>query len=115
MPKALISRDGRYEDLSVVIAVSTTVSSAFASKGCAMFGLVIPSTFDGTVITFQSSADGTTYQALSDSAGAAVSMTVAASKNYDLPSALAPWPYWKIVCSTAQTTTDTVFQVCSRG
>lgn len=113
--KVEFSRDFSRKTVTVVIATSTTVSEAYPAQGRALFGLVIPSTFDGTVITFQVSADGVTYQALYDEFNTQVSMTVAASRSYNLPTALAPWAYWKIICSSAQTTTDTVFVVVSKG
>ena len=95
--------------ISVVLATSTTISQAFDARPGAMFGLVVPSTFDGTAITFQVSHDNVTYQALYDEFNVAVGLTVAASRSYNLPSALAPWAFWKIVCGSAQTTTDTAF------
>lgn len=69
----------------------------------AMYGLVIPSSFDGTTIGFSVSADGTTYQTLYDNTATVVSMTVAASRSYDLPVALAVWPFWKLTTGTSQT------------
>jgi hypothetical protein len=63
----------------------------------------MPAAFTGTTLTFQVSADGSTYQALYDSTGAnQVSMAVAASRSYDLPAELASWPYWKIVSGSAE-------------
>jgi hypothetical protein len=110
-----IIRDITRKNVRVILATSTTISEACALGGSAIFGLVVPSTFDGTTITFQVSHDGTTYQALYDEFNVAVSMTVAASRSYNLPSALAPWSYLKLVCGSAQTTTDTAFVIVGKG
>lgn len=115
MTKAEITRDMVFKNVTITIATSTTVSDAFATGGKAIFGLVVPSTFDGTTITFQVSADGVTYQALYDITNTAVGMTIAASRSYDLPTQLAAWPYFKIVCGSAQTTTNTIFVVVAKG
>lgn len=89
-----------------------TDSQAFTASNFGAFGLQIPSTFDGSAITFKVSADdGATYQALYEydtvtddgSATRAVTLAVTASRSYDLPAALVAWDHFKIVAGTAQT------------
>lgn len=87
---------------AVAIASSGTTSAAVHADAYAMFGLVVPAAFTGTSITFTVSADGATYQALYDSAGNQVSVTVAQGQSYDLPSELASWPFWKIVSGSSE-------------
>lgn len=115
--------------ISVILATSTTVTSAGgwrtdsgkardATDGildiseAGWGGLAFPSTFDGTEITFTAATkrDGT-YYAVEDETGTALKMTVsAASKFVPFPARLfACGPFIKIVCSTVQATTDTVF------
>lgn len=115
MAKTEIVRDQTYETLTVVIATDADLTEAYAAKGRCLFGLVVPSTFDGTAILFHVSADGTTYQPLYDTTNTAVGMTIAANRSYDLPTELASWPYWKIETVTDQSTTNTVFVVVSKG
>jgi len=82
---------------------ATTTGTAFLAQNMAAFGLQMPAAFTGTSITFTVSADGATFQALYDSTGAtAVSMSVAASRSYDLPSALTAWRAFKIVSGSAE-------------
>lgn len=102
-------------DASIVLATSTTVGTAVDARQYSDIGLVIPSTFDGTTITFQVSADGVTYQALYDINNNAVGMTVAASRSYDLPGELTQWPYFKVVAGTVQATTDTALVAVLRS
>lgn len=89
-------RSETYE--TVTIAQSGSTSSVVTANGRAIYGLVMPSTFTGTAITFTVSHDGSTFQELRKAdSDAAVSVSVTASKSYDLPTQLAAWPYFKIV------------------
>ncbi len=109
-----ITRAGKVTDL--VVPVNGTTTPEFDARGYAGFGLVIPSVFDGTALTFQvATTSGGNYQALYDIFNVAVGMTVAASRSYDLPAELYSWPYWKIVTTTTQTTTSTTFTVTAKG
>lgn len=97
---------------SVVIANGQTVSGVIAKQSMAMVGAVMPASFEGATLTFQVSADGTTYVELDDnSSGSAISATVAASKAVTLPAELAPWPFFKIVSGT-QVAADRTIQLC---
>jgi hypothetical protein len=79
-----------------------------------MLGAAVGSAFDGTSMGFQVSADGSTYQDLYDYTGTIVSMTMGASKSYDLPGALAVWRFWKFKAATSQTG-DTTIAVVAKG
>lgn len=84
---------------TAVIATGGTVSAALdcGQTGC-LTAISLGAEFDGTTLSFQTSNDGTTYQVLNDEYGNAVSMTVAASKNYNLNlNAFYPWRYVKFV------------------
>lgn len=88
----------------LTIANAGTVSNAYKCTDHTAFGLQMPAAFTGTTITFQVSADsGTTFQALYDDSGAnQVSMSVAASRSYDLPAALTAWTHFKIVSGSSE-------------
>lgn len=101
---------------TVTIASGATESGVLTLDGYAMGMIHLPSTYDGTALTFLVSPTyGGTYVALEDSSGAAVSLTVEASKAYALPEALFGAPYCKLVSGTSQTTSDTVIPVTLRG
>lgn len=88
---------------TLVIANGETTSTAFTSSNFAAFGLQMPAAFTGASVTFTVSADdGATYQALYDTTNTLVSLTVAASRSYDLPSALTAWDHFKIVSASAE-------------
>lgn len=87
---------------TLTISASGTVSTAFSAAGFESFGVVLPATFTGTTLTFQVSADGSTYQALDNGSGSAVSITVAQAKSYALPAGLTAWPYFKIVSGSTE-------------
>lgn len=65
---------------TVTIANGTTTSPAVDLGSGTLMHLITPAALTGTAITFQVSVDGTTFVALNDDAGAAVSLTVAANK-----------------------------------
>lgn len=100
-------------NLTCTVTSGQTASAAIDTAGLRNAGLYSPAAFDGTTITFQVSHDASTYQALYDILNTQVSMTIAASRNYDLPGELMAWRYWKIVCGTSQTG-DTAFVVVGR-
>lgn len=85
------------------VADSGTVSTAVDIGGYRYVGVVVPAGFEGTTITFQVSADGTTYVPLEVAAGTAVSFTTNASSGFSLGDEIRPWAYMKLVCGTAQT------------
>lgn len=109
-----------------VAPVETTVTATVASgqtdsaqvdlAGLSNLGVLVPSTFDGTTISFKVSnaAAGTDYP-LYDITNTLVSMTVTAGRAYDLPGELMVWRYVKIVCGSAQATTATDFVLVGRS
>ena len=94
----------------------TTIASGAATSGEIAVGnntiakIFLPSTFDGTTLTFTGATEaGGTYHPIVDSAGAAVTKTCTASDCVTLAAAdLWGVPYVKFTASTNQTTTDTV-------
>ena len=103
---------------TVVIATSTTISSAVDLGNKRLVGMYVPSTFDGTALKIATSDTLTgTYVNLIDATGADITFTVAASKYFGLndvqQSQVEGIRYFKIVTSTAQTTTDTIFTLAT--
>lgn len=101
---------------TVTVTAGQTVSAEVDTAGMRNLGLIVPSTFDGTTITFQvSNVAGGTFVALYDMTNTQVSMTIAVSRAYDLPGELLPWRFLKIVCGTAQATENTDFILVYRS
>ena len=98
---------------TVTIDQNETVSTAFDSRGFSSFGLLMPSSFTGTTISFQVSHDNSTYNALNNTTGSVISMTVAASKAYSLPIELTPWRYFKIVSGSSEAAARTLTLMAS--
>lgn len=69
---------------SVTIASSGTTSGAIDLQGLVLCQIIMPAAFTGTGLTFSSSWDDVTYQVLYNSSNSALSLTVTASRNYDL-------------------------------
>ena len=89
------------------VASGATISSVIMTSGFVRYGLELPAAFTGTAITFQVTSDlngATGFQVLCSSATTAVTMTVAASRSYDLTDTLRAWQGFKIVTGTAQAT-----------
>lgn len=98
-------------DLTATIATSGTTSGAVDLGNRKLVSIFLPSTFDGTTITFTASTTlGGTYVAvLNPLSGAAVSYTVAASRVINInPADFAGLRFIKIVAGTTQSTTDTI-------
>jgi hypothetical protein len=87
---------------SIVIASSAQLSSAVENKYGFELGIVVPAAFTGTALTFEVSANGTTYQPLYGTDGNAVSLTVAQGRSYPLPAAVSFWPYFKVKSGSAE-------------
>lgn len=112
VPTAMARREAV---IAMTVTSGGTLTGNHDTLGYGLFGLVVPAEFDGTAIQFQVSHDGGTYYPLYDITNTAVQMTVAPSRAYDLPGELSAWRYLRIVCVTAQTTTNTVFQLVLRS
>jgi hypothetical protein len=80
-----------------------TVGVAVSLAGVSILGIVTPAALTGTTITFQVSADGTTYVPLYDGTNTLVSFTVAVSRGYYLdPIIFASWRFVKLVSGAAE-------------
>jgi hypothetical protein len=89
--------------VTLTIASGGTTSGVFDARGFAFYGLVMPGAFTGTSLTFTVCDTATgTFRALYDVGNTQVSLTVAASRAYDLPSELSAWPFWKIVSGSSE-------------
>lgn len=111
-----------FPTVTVTIASSTTVSNAIDLHGCTPCGVFLPSTFNGTALTFQAAPafDGS-YVAVEDGASSPANITLtatAASKYIAIPATvqeqLRGVRFLKIVTSTAQADTDTILTLAVR-
>ena len=104
---------------TITIADSTTVSQAIDLYGTQLVGIFVPSTFDGTALTFTASDTlaGTYLPVdIDQTSSSAYTVTTAASKYAPLtnPDVFRGLRFIKIVTSSAQTTTNTVFILATR-
>jgi hypothetical protein len=84
------------------IASGQTVSGSIDKGSLELAGVQLPATFTGTGVTFQTSNDNVTFQAL-EWEGAAVDFTTSQGKNISWdPAKFAPWRYIKIVSDGAE-------------
>jgi hypothetical protein len=98
------------------MSLGSTLTPAIDTAGMRNLGLLIPSTFDGGLLSFLvSDSLAGTYLALYDITNTQVVMTVAASRAYDMPGELTAWRFIKIAANTAQLTTDTDFILVYRS
>jgi hypothetical protein len=103
-------------DQTATIAVDGTTSSVIVLDGFAIGMVFLPSTFDGTTVTFTCCATyGGTYVPYEDASSALVTITTAASQCFALPEGLFGAPYCKLVAGSTQTTTSTVATVTLKG
>lgn len=105
IPKFLLVKES-YITHTATIANNTAVSDAVSIAGAHYIGLVMPATWTGANLTFQTSHDGVTYQNLYDDDGVEVTVQAAASRNIGIKTAalaLAPWRYLKIRSGTSGT------------
>ena len=91
------------ETVDVTIANGATVSSAATLYGSRLVGIITPSALTGVAFTFQASADGSTFTAVYDTNGAAISATVSTDQWVVLdPADFAGIPYLKVVSGAAE-------------
>lgn len=84
--------------------------------GLRNWGILVPSTFDGTQIQFQMADTlGGTYVPVYDITNTRVVLTVAASRFFDAPGELMGIRFLKIECLTAQATTSTDFLIIGKS
>lgn len=101
---AFLTVHARYATANSVVADGQTLATAGVDiRGYQATSILIPNGFDGSVIRFQVSLDGTNYFPLYDSTNARVEMTVAADRVYPLWMELSGLGYLKVDCATAQT------------
>ncbi len=97
---------------NVTITVSTTTSAEVDLSNQILIGIITPSTFDGTAISFTGApaAGGTHYPlAASNGASTAYAITTTASIFTPIdPTVTRGVRFIKAVCGTSQSTTDTV-------
>ena len=73
----------RFNFLTATIPINQTVSGAVDLLNYALRGLIIPPSFEGTVITFQASSTlAGTYNPVVDDTGAAIQITGVVQNNY---------------------------------
>lgn len=108
----------QYTNCTIVIATSTTVSAEVDLGGNTLVGIITPSTFDGTALTFQMApVTGGTFVpvAASNAASTAYTVTTTASIFTPIdPTVFKGARFVKVVTSSAQTTTDTILILVTR-
>lgn len=98
-----------------VAAGQTVQGSGLDVGGLRNWGVLVPSTFDGTQIQFQMcDSFGGTYVGVYDITNTRVVMTVAAGRFYDIPGELMAIRFLKIECVTAQAGTATDFLIIGK-
>lgn len=102
--------------LTASVAIAGTDSAAVDLTGVRNFGIFVPSTFDGTTISFKAAPTlAGTYSPVRDVTGTLVSIPVTAGTYIDVPGELMAVRFLKIVTGTAQATTTTDFQIATRS
>ena len=98
------------------ISSSTTISNYLFIGEWAGGSFELPSTFDGTAVSFQGSLDKVTFDAIrADDGSARAADTVAATDITPIPVEAFNYKWLRIVTSSAQTTTDTIIKVFLKG
>lgn len=102
--------------VTATVATSGTTSGEVDCRGYTQGGILIPSTFDGTQITFTvCEITGGTFVALYDLTNVLLTVTSAASRAIPIPAEVFAFGFFKIVTVTTQATTDTIFKVTLKG
>ena len=104
---------------ATVAANGTTTDEIDLGRGQQLVGLFVPSTFDGTTLTFTASdVSGGTFVTVQDGARSSAALTVTTTASRYIPidnlAYIAGLRYIKIVCGSTQTTTSTVFTLVTR-
>lgn len=102
---------------TVTIPINTATSGVIDKGAHAFLALLMPSALTGTAMTFTASHDNTTYVAVYDDSGNAVSITIAASRwiamSPTVMAKLAPFRYLKLVSGSNEAAARTI-EVVSR-
>jgi hypothetical protein len=123
LPTALTTNGGALKTGSgeavlthTVLAGNFTGLTGIDLAGLRNWGLMIPAEFDGTQIQFYACDTlGGTYLQVYDITNSPVTLTVAASRYYDIPGELMGVRFLKIWCVTVQATTSTVFTIVGKS
>lgn len=103
---------------TIVIGTSVTTSAEVDLGDYDLVGIITPSTFDGTDITFLGAiASGGTFVPVAASNGAATAYTVVTTASTGTPinpQIFAGFRYIKVKTTTNQGTTDTIFTLLLR-
>ena len=104
--------------VTATIASGGTTSEEINLADFTLNGIFLPSTFDGTTITFTASPEsGGTFVAVEDAAGSTYTLTTSGASKYIPITNLAIFSglqYIKVVSGTSQSTTDTVLTLALR-
>ena len=93
----------------IVIDSSETTSAEVDCRGMTLCGVYMPAAFTGTALSFEASADGTTFVSVEDGDGSAVSKTVSASKYIKLdPADFAGVRFIKVVSGSTESAERTL-------
>lgn len=91
--------------LTATIALGESLSGAVDLTSLRLQGVAMPAAWTAAVLTFQGSADGTTYQDVYDDAGNEVIVQAAAGREIgfqnDVRRRLAPWRWLQVRSGTA--------------
>lgn len=102
--------------IRATVTVGGTTTPAIDISGAAIGMVYVPSTFDGTVVSFTlCDTESGTFVALEDALSAAVTVSTAASQAFAIPESVFGARWMKLVCTSTQTTTDTVFAITLKG
>lgn len=96
------------EDRKATIASGGGTSSAIDIAGFRSGGLSLPAAFTGTALTFQVSADGTTYQTVYKSDNNTDGLTVGQGRSYKIPDSVFGFRFMKIVSNGTEAADRTI-------
>lgn len=101
--------------IPVTVTAGQTVSTAFDVGGLRNWGIMIPTTFDGTEIRYKTCDTlGGTYVGVFDVFNVRVMQTVGSNRFVDVYGEVMALRFLQIECLTVQATTDTVFQIIGK-
>lgn len=97
------------EARDLTIAEGATVTQTVNVKSYTSGAFQLPAAFTGTALTIEVSVDGTTFKALKNAAGTAVTVpTVAAAEQLPIPAEAFSFPYLRLKSGTAEAAARTV-------
>jgi hypothetical protein len=101
-------------NISATILSGQTKSAAVSLAGFTLTGIITPAALDGTSLSFDVSADGSTFVPLYDSTNTAQTVTAGVSRGYALnPQVFMNWNQIKVV-SNASESADHVITLVAR-